>query len=114
MEITKIFTFDSAHRLPWHEGKCKNIHGHTYTLHITVKGELDKNGIVIDFGDLKDIVKKNVIEKLDHNDLNNVIDNPTAENLACWIWDQLINELSGLSKVTLWETPTSYVTYNGI
>ena len=64
MLITKEFTFDAAHKLDWHQGKCKNLHGHTYKLQVTVVGELNKNGIVIDFGDLKNIVNNKVIEVL--------------------------------------------------
>ena len=112
MEITKEFTFDSAHQLNWHQGKCKNLHGHTYKLRVTVKGEIKQNGIIIDFGELKKIVNESVIEQLDHKFLNDIIDNPTAENLIVWIWDQLKSKLN-LSEIRLWETPTSYVTYKG-
>jgi len=80
MEITKIFTFDSAHYLPNHKGKCKNLHGHTYTLYVTIKGEIDKNGFVVDFGDLKESIKP-IIDLLDHNYLNDILETPTCENL---------------------------------
>lgn len=112
MLITKEFTFDSAHKLDWHHGKCKNLHGHTYKLQVTVKGNLNKNGVVIDFGDLKEIANKKVIEVLDHKYLNELIQNPTAENIVIWIWNRLKRELS-LHEVKLWETPTSFVTYTG-
>ena len=110
--ITKEFTFDSAHQLKWHKGKCKNLHGHTYKLQITIQGALNKDGIVIDFGDLKKIVKEKVIEKLDHQFLNEIIKNPTAENMVVWMWEQLEKELK-LFEIKLWETPTSYATYQG-
>jgi 6-pyruvoyltetrahydropterin/6-carboxytetrahydropterin synthase len=112
LEITKEFTFDAAHQLDWHKGKCKNLHGHTYKLRVTVKGELNENGIIIDFTDLKAIVNEAVIEKIDHKLLNDVFDNPTAEILIVWIWDQLKSKLN-LSEISLWETPTSYATYKG-
>ena len=71
--ITKIFHFEAAHALNGYDGKCRNIHGHSYEMRVTVKGmPLDepgnpKNGMVIDFHDLKAIVNQEVIEKLDHS-----------------------------------------------
>lgn len=112
MLITKEFTFDSAHKLNWEEGKCKYLHGHTYKLQVTVKGKLNKQGIVINFTELKEFVKRRVIEKLDHKYLNEIIKNPTAENIAVWIWNKLKGKLN-LYKIKLWETPTCFVTYRG-
>lgn len=108
MKITKIFTFDSAHRLSWHKGKCSNLHGHTYKLEVTVEGLLDENGIVIDFGDLKKIVKKEILDKYDHQDLNKFWDNPTAENMALDFYNVLKKKIK-ISGLRLWETPNSYV-----
>ena len=71
--LTKIFHFEAAHALNGYDGKCRNIHGHSYELRVTVKGmPLDepgnpKNGMVIDFHDLKQIVNQEVVEKLDHS-----------------------------------------------
>ena len=71
--LTKIFHFEAAHALAGYDGKCRNIHGHSYELRVTVKGmPLDepgnpKNGMVIDFHDLKAIVNQEVVEKLDHS-----------------------------------------------
>lgn len=110
--ITKEFIFDSAHKLDWHQGKCKNLHGHTYRLQVAAKGEINKNGVIMDFVDLKEIVNNLVIDRIDHKFLNDILENPTAENLAVWIWDQLKLKLN-LSEIQLWETPTSYVTYKG-
>ena len=113
--ITKVFSFDCAHRLYDYDGKCKNIHGHTYKLEITLKGNISNSGMIIDFHDLNDIVNKNIINKVDHIYLNDIFDfNPTCENLAIWIWSELskivdCNEYV-LSKIILWETPTSYIT----
>ncbi|NQV19691.1 MAG: 6-carboxytetrahydropterin synthase QueD [Armatimonadetes bacterium] len=111
MKISKEFTFDSAHRLKWHKGKCQNFHGHTYKLIVTVEGKLNQDGIVMDFADLKNEVKKKVLNILDHKNLNEIFENPTAENIAIWIWEKL-KELN-LTEIKLWETPTSYVIYNG-
>ena len=71
--LTKIFHFEAAHALGGYDGKCRNIHGHSYELRVTVKGMPlnepgnPKNGMVIDFHDLKDIVNQEVIDKLDHS-----------------------------------------------
>lgn len=72
LRVTKIFDFETAHALWNYDGKCKNIHGHSYKLTVSISGpvindnENVKNGMIIDFGDLKKIVKKQVIEKFDH------------------------------------------------
>jgi len=72
IRLTKIFYFDTGHALAGYDGKCRNVHGHTYTLEVTVIGEpiTDPNhvkfGMVIDFSDLKEIVKKHVIDDYDH------------------------------------------------
>ena len=112
MNITKIFSFESAHKLENYEGVCANLHGHTYVLHVTIKGDVDKNGFVIDFNDLKSIVKNNVISILDHAYLNDIITQPTAEHIVIWIWDKLKADLN-LHELTLYETKHSYVTYDG-
>lgn len=111
MEIFKSFTFDSAHYLPHvpDEHKCKNMHGHTYHLHVYLNGEIDtKLGWVMDFGDLKDVIKK-VISRVDHKVLNEIpgLENPTCELFAQWFWDALEPDLAALSKIKLYETPTS-------
>ncbi len=72
IRLTKIFHFDTGHALAGYDGKCRNVHGHSYSLEVTVKGEPIKDpnhvkfGMVIDFGDLKEIVKKYVIDDYDH------------------------------------------------
>ena len=73
IRITKRFTFEAGHALYGHDGKCKNIHGHSYKLYVTVIGEpiTDSNspkfGMIIDFADLKSMVKKEIVEELDHS-----------------------------------------------
>lgn len=113
MIIAKEFTFDSAHKLSWHNRKCKNLHGHTYRLQVRVKRNLNKKGIVLDFGDMKEIIKIDIIEKLDHRYLNDIIKNPTVENMCLWIWKRLKPKIKGLYEVRLWETPSSFAIYNG-
>ena len=72
IRITKIFNFETAHVLYNYDGKCKNMHGHSYKLFVTVKGnpinDLDhhKNGLVVDFGDIKKIVKEEIVDIWDH------------------------------------------------
>lgn len=120
MRIGKEFTFDSAHHLLNYDGACANVHGHTYHLHIMLLGKV-KDGFVIDFKLLKEIVQEYVISKLDHKDLNEVMDfNPTAENIAVKIFhslDHVIDEaFKGrvvLERVKLYETPGSFVEYDG-
>lgn len=133
MRVTKTFTFDAGHRLSNYEGKCKNLHGHTYKVEITINGSLDELGMVMDFGDLKELYNKIVDAKFDHktilfeNDpLNQKIKelmpeavvmvpyNPTAENFAKDIFGMLIDNFGKyglpalIDRVVVYETPTSY------
>lgn len=108
VEVTKAFVFDSCHYLPYHNGKCKYLHGHTYHLEVTVKDRIDKDtGMVIDFGELKKIVQKNVVDVLDHSFFNDLIPYPTCEFMVQWIWKQL-SEIKGLYRIKLYETDGSY------
>lgn len=117
--ITKIFRFEAAHHLPGHHGKCVRPHGHSYRLEVTVRGSIKNapgesdHGMVMDFGDLSQIVKNAVIEHLDHQDLNAVTNiHTTAENLAHWIWGELAaNGLPEvlLYRIRLWETESCFV-----
>lgn len=91
MFVTKEFHFDSAHRLTKYHGKCERMHGHSYKLQVTIEGEVQENGLVLDFVVLKNIVKKEVLEKLDHQNLNEIIDNPSAERIVMWIWNALVD-----------------------
>lgn len=127
MKVGKTFSFDAAHQLPNHDGKCRRPHGHTYKLVVEVEGPVQepnpeihnpKEGMVIDFADLKAIWKDELEPKLDHQDLNvtlaDVVPVTTCEMLATWIRDTFFNSLNtSLTppmqvRVRLWETPTSY------
>ena len=111
--VTKEFTFDSAHFLPKYFGKCENLHGHTYKLHVTVHvSQLDDQGLAFDFVTLKEVVKREVVEVLDHKLINDIIPVSSAENIAAWAWEKLAPHLP-LFELKLWETPTSFVTYRG-
>jgi len=99
MFITKEVTFDSAHFLTDYYGKCERMHGHTYSLQVTLEGEIQKNGMVIDFALLKQIIKNRILNKLDHQILNDVVENPSTERVAVWIW----NELCDVKKLLMAE-----------
>lgn len=117
IRIGKIFEFDAAHELPYHQGKCKNLHGHRYRLLIEIEGTINKlktspeYGMVMDYGKLKEIVEEFIIDRMDHSYLNDLFPNPTAENMVVWIatviGTQIPKDLK-LTKVVLWETSTSY------
>ena len=117
MEIYKVFAFDAAHFLPnVPEGhKCRGMHGHTYHLTVYIKGQPEPElGWIIDFKELKDRVLP-VVDMLDHKVINDVpgLENPTAELITAWFWNQLKPMLPGLSRVELNETPTTGVIYSG-
>jgi len=110
--LRKKFEFDAAHKLELHPGKCKNLHGHTYTLELIITGSVNyKTGMIIDFYDLKKIVNQHVLDHFDHAYLNDFLNIPTAENLVNWIWQKLepVFHEQGIElvKIKLWETPDS-------
>lgn len=110
--VTKSFYFDYAHFLPHHDGKCANMHGHRGEMQITFDRcpkEKQKSGMVIDFYDVKKIIEP-IVEQLDHAYLNNIIDNPTAENLLLWVYHQIQNtELKFcVKKIRIYETPDNF------
>lgn len=117
MEVFREFTFDSAHWLPHvpEDHKCRRVHGHTYrvTLHVTGPAA-QPAGWVMDFAELKRIAGP-VFDGLDHRLLNDIpgLENPTAENLAMWLWGKLRPALPGLSQVTVRENETSGCSYRG-
>jgi 6-pyruvoyltetrahydropterin/6-carboxytetrahydropterin synthase len=118
LEVTRIFSFDAAHRLEDYVGKCNNLHGHTYRLELTVRGTPDHRGIVMDFGDLKRIFQEHYEPILDHKYLNESLPmvNTTAENLAIWFFDhweaKVRPQYPDVTPVRLriWETENAYVT----
>jgi 6-pyruvoyltetrahydropterin/6-carboxytetrahydropterin synthase len=117
MEIYKEFSFEAAHLLPnVPEGhKCGRLHGHTFYARIYISGEVDPvSGWVMDFAEIKEYFSP-LYSQLDHNYLNDIegLENPTSENLAIWIWQQLKPQLKLLSKVEVRETCTSACIYSG-
>jgi len=117
MEVWKQFTFEAAHLLPNvpEDHKCRRLHGHSYSVRVCVEGELDPQlGWVTDFAEIKNACQP-VREQLDHYYLNDIegLENPTAENIARWIWDRLKPELPILSRIEIGETCTSGCVYKG-
>lgn len=117
MEIFKEFSFEAAHRLPNvpTDHKCARLHGHSFQVRIVVAGEVgEQSGWIMDFGDLKKAFRP-VWEQLDHHYLNEIegLENPTSENIAIWIWQQLKPGLPELSRIEIRETCTSGCIYHG-
>lgn len=118
LTVTREFTFEAAHYLPDYQGKCNRTHGHSYKLQVTVSDSYRAyvpkstySTMVMDFGDLKEIVNRRIIQRLDHTLLNRVkgLEIPTAETMVKWIISELMEELNGnLFKVRLYETSNSY------
>jgi len=141
MRITRRLEFDAGHRIPHHGSQCRNLHGHRYVLEVTLRGETVKScgssdeGMVLDFSDVKQIVKREVVDRWDHAFLVHVDDIkvreflesmpdhktvvmsliPTAENLARIAFDTLashFNKAYGerliLERVRLYETPNCW------
>lgn len=119
--VSKEFNFDAAHHLHCYEGKCKNLHGHTYKVIFGISGFVDERGLMMDFGDIKDIWKKEIEIHLDHRYLNETLPpmNTTAENIVVWIYEKMQEALTKEGRqdqflgarvefVRLFETPASY------
>lgn len=114
MRVTKRFTFESHHKLPWHTGKCARDHGHSYVLEVSVRGIVKPDngapdsGMVLDFGEISSKVKP-LVADMDHRSLNDLVQNPTAERMVEYIVSLLRVELPGLEMVRLYETSTGWV-----
>jgi 6-pyruvoyltetrahydropterin/6-carboxytetrahydropterin synthase len=103
MKVAREFHFDAAHFIIDEKGSpCEDPHGHTYKVRVIVEGPVRADGMVIDFRDIKKAFNEKIKPKLDHKDLNKVLKNPTAENIARWIYDQLNLEMN-VASVRVWE-----------
>jgi len=108
------FLFSAAHHLPRYEGNCRRPHGHNYRLLVCVEGEVDPHtGMVMDFEEVRRRVWAQALDRCDHHDLNEFLENPTAENIVVWIWERLRPTLPGLRELVLYETPEYAVVYRG-
>lgn len=112
MQICREFTFDAAHHLTEYKGKCENVHGHTYRLRVCIEEDVKESGLAFDFVELKRIVRERVIDVLDHSDLNSRFEQPSCENIVCWIWETLSGDLN-TAEIWLWESPDTFVIYRG-
>ena len=121
-EVTVERTFAAGHFLRNYKGKCENPHGHNYKVLVTLQGrELDKAGLLLDFKDLKGVMKA-VVERLDHQMINDIKPfdevNPSAENLARYFYQETNTKLKSVTDgrvsvkmVTMFETDTTNATY---
>jgi 6-pyruvoyltetrahydropterin/6-carboxytetrahydropterin synthase len=116
MLLIREFTFDAAHNLTKYHGKCERLHGHTYKMAVTVEGSPDDEGMIIDFAILKDIVNEEIVSKFDHSYLNDTIPQPTAENIARYVFMRLDRAIGALNRVLrsvqVWETGESSVVFD--
>jgi len=131
--ISKSISFCYGHRLLNYDGKCKHLHGHNARAVILLEQEeLDERGMLVDFKDIKDVVKKWIDAELDHNMLlckNDPIlpvlreagerffvmdDNPTAENIAKLIYEFVAAADYPVIDVSIWETDTCYASYRDV
>jgi 6-pyruvoyltetrahydropterin/6-carboxytetrahydropterin synthase len=132
VRVTRRVHFSAAHRLHLEElsaeenarlyGLCNspNFHGHNYELDVTVEGEVDDTGYVIDLGKVRELVESAVLKDLDHRNLNQDVPwlegvIPSTENLVVRIWERLVDRIprGRLARLVLWETPRNYVEYSG-
>ncbi|HYN14210.1 MAG TPA: 6-carboxytetrahydropterin synthase QueD [Terriglobales bacterium] len=121
-QITVEDTFAAGHYLRNYRGKCENPHGHNYKVRVTLCGEeLDRAGLLLDFKDLKDVMR-DTVDRLDHQMINDLepftVLNPSAENLAKYFYDETQTKLRAATNgrvrvkdVTVWETDTTTATY---
>ncbi len=134
MKIAKEFRWEMGHRLPDHFGKCKNIHGHSYKMMVEFEGELDSNGMIIDYYIVKEFIEP-IVEKLDHSFMVNKNDgvvlefleklkskkvivefDSTVENITRYLIEEIQkadipSNVSGI-KVRVCETPDDYAEEN--
>lgn len=117
MKIAQAFRFEAAHRLPGvpPQHRCHALHGHSYRIELHLEGPVDPvTGFVIDFFEVERVFQP-LLRTLDHHYLNEIsgLENPTAENIAVWIWDQIRGALPPLMKVVVYETADCWAEYDG-
>jgi len=118
-EVMVEGSFSAAHNLRGYKKKCEELHGHNWKVRVGIQSEkLDGIGMLIDFREVRDYLER-ILEKLDHKYLNEIshfkMTNPTSENIARFIYNELKNQLKSshyrVSKVTVWESDTTSATY---
>ena len=113
--ISKAFIFEAAHHLPQHDGKCRNLHGHSYRVTVVLHGPVNdytgsSRGMVQDFALIGELFRHHVFDILDHTVLNSNIEYPTAENIALWIFEKLEKVLPDLHSIVVNETSDTSAT----
>jgi len=120
-EVTIETGFSGAHMLRGYAGKCGNLHGHNWKVVVTAGSEqLDHVGMALDFAVLKSETRA-ILDQVDHTYLNEVFPftelNPTAENIAKWVWEMLVKHLDVANivvmRVSVWESDNAFATYIG-
>jgi 6-pyruvoyltetrahydropterin/6-carboxytetrahydropterin synthase len=117
--LEKEFRFEASHRLPHHGGKCARLHGHSWRVRVVCSSkELHQSGpragMVLDYGDISEIMKPLLENFLDHYHLNEslALENPTSEEVARWIFKKIKPLLPTLNTIVLEETCTSRCSYS--
>jgi 6-pyruvoyltetrahydropterin/6-carboxytetrahydropterin synthase len=117
-QVRKAFSFEASHRLPKHDGRCSNFHGHSYRGWLVAEAERlqtegPKTGMVVDYCDLAAAIQPLLDEFLDHHDLNETLgfENTTAERIAQWIFNKVKPKVWELTAVIIEETRSSAVEY---
>lgn len=114
-EVKIETSFSAAHHLLNYKGNCENQHGHNWKVEVYVRGcELDKSNILVDFKILKKTVNE-IIDYLDHKDINELEEfrevSPSSEIISKFIYQKTKEKIPGVSRVNVWETPTSRASY---
>jgi 6-pyruvoyltetrahydropterin/6-carboxytetrahydropterin synthase len=117
MKISQAFRFEAAHQLPNvpQTHRCHRMHGHSYRIEVVLSGPVDPHtGFVVDFFDMEEAFGS-LLKTLDHHCLNEIegLENPTAENIAVWIWERTKPRLKQLSNVKVYETGDCWAAYDG-
>lgn len=115
--MTKDFTFEAAQTLPGAPKghKCRQMHGHSFKVEVSVTGEVDPvHGWIYDHARIGAAMRP-LVEMLDHSYLNDIpgMENPTIENMAAWFWQKIAPQLPGLSEIVIHETPTARCSFRG-
>ena len=117
MKIMQAFRFEAAHWLPKVpvQHRCHRMHGHSYRIEVMLEGQVDETtGFLVDFFDIEAAFAA-LLKRLDHHCLNEIegLENPTAENIAAWIWRHIKPSLANLAAVRVFETPDCWAEYDG-
>jgi 6-pyruvoyltetrahydropterin/6-carboxytetrahydropterin synthase len=115
--LTKDFTFEAAQTLPNVPAghKCRQMHGHSFKVEVTIEGEVDPHlGWIYDHSTISRAMDP-LLDRLDHSYLNEIegLENPTIELMAAWLWQKLAPSCPGLCEIVIHETPTARCIYRG-